>query len=307
MSLKVPTTMLGFWLVALLGWWVFAFAPFFEGGPSPTWLTDAQNACFGTMENGLPDTYGWMVLLLAPGSFFVGLWITWYHDLIHDLKALTKTPQGRALIAVSVSAILVTATLVGIKIQKGIQISTFNYASGFGGDLPESYPQTQNKAPEFSLINQEGKTLTLTSFQGQPFLLTFAFAHCQTVCPMLVEQAKAAQKQLGTAITLPLVVITLDPHRDTPGSLPALAKKWTLPNGSHVLSGSVSEVEKTIKEYNIPTERDEKTGDVTHPAISYIINAQGEIAYTFNNAPPLWLAQAVRRLSGGISSHSSNQ
>ena len=41
-------------------------------------------------------------------------------------------------------------------------------------------------------------------------LVTFAFGHCGTVCPTLVHDLLAARAR-GRHLTLPLVIVTLDP------------------------------------------------------------------------------------------------
>src|SRR5690606_31407457 len=93
-----------------------------------------------------------------------------------------------------------------------------------------------------------------------------------------------------------VLVVTLDPWRDTPKALPFLAKKWELPEYAHVLSGPIDEVLSVLEKYHVPYERNELTGEVTHPALTYIIQKGDTIAYMFNNVPKHWLIQAVQRL-----------
>ncbi|NUM89244.1 MAG: SCO family protein [Bdellovibrionales bacterium] len=293
---RAPLLLLLFWIAATLGWWAFAFAPV---SASHEWFTAARNACFGTLENGLPDTYGWMVLILAPGSIFIGLLVTWYDDLKSGLLGLLRQNRGVAIVAVVALAILAEGWMVARKIQEGIRISTMSFRSDEPGELPSEYPRTAIIPREFDLVNQHGQRVKLADLRGKVVLLTFAFAHCQTVCPMLVQQAIEGLDGLDPR-KFHLVVITLDPWRDTPKSLPSLAKKWDLPENSWVLSGKVQEVENTIKSFQIPYERDVKSGDVTHPAMTFVIGTDGKLAYTFNNAPPAWLRAASERLAGAV-------
>ena len=41
--------------------------------------------------------------------------------------------------------------------------------------------------------------------------------------------------------------------------------------------------------------RNEKTGDIIHPALVYVISPESKITYTFNNPSPKWLSQAVQK------------
>jgi cytochrome oxidase Cu insertion factor (SCO1/SenC/PrrC family) len=125
-------------------------------------------------------------------------------------------------------------------------------------------------------------------------VLTFVFAHCASLCPVLVETVKRAVE--GDARTAVLLV-TLDPWRDTPSALPALARDWRLPPSAHVLSArSADDVVRVTRAYAVPFARDEATGDVAHPGLVFVVDASGRLAYTFNNPPAAWLRQAVSRV-----------
>src|SRR5262249_31944834 len=76
--------------------------------------------------------------------------------------------------------------------------------------------------PTFSLTNQNGERISLDTFRGQPFVLTFVFTRCPVpnFCPRMsnnFEELQAAIKAgSGTVATTRLLSITLDPDYDTP-------------------------------------------------------------------------------------------
>src|SRR5690606_20709263 len=102
--LLAPFTMFVVWLMATLLWWALAFMP--TSGPTPEWLAAARNVCFGTLENGLPDTYGWMLLTLGPASFLVGLAITWNRELVQTFKTLMRVKMGLVFVVLMLLAVL---------------------------------------------------------------------------------------------------------------------------------------------------------------------------------------------------------
>jgi cytochrome oxidase Cu insertion factor (SCO1/SenC/PrrC family) len=94
-----------------------------------------------------------------------------------------------------------------------------------------------------------------------------------------------------------VLLVTLDPWRDTPSALPGIAARWSIPEGFHVLSsGRAQEVVDVIRAYGVPFERDERTGDIAHPGLVFLIDAGGRLAYTFNNPPPTWIREGLGRL-----------
>jgi cytochrome oxidase Cu insertion factor (SCO1/SenC/PrrC family) len=48
----------------------------------------------------------------------------------------------------------------------------------------------------------------------------------------------------------------------------------------------------------VPFTRDERTGDIAHPGLVFLVDADGRLAYTFSNPSPAWLREALRRLGG---------
>lgn len=294
---RVPLTMLTIWLTATLLWWGLAFAP--SSGPTPQWLETARQVCFGTLENGLPDTSGWMLLILGPLSFLIGFLVAWSDEVSNSLKFLARRNSGRV-------ALLVAGLLVGWetswvykKVRTGIEITNMDFEVKSGEPLPDAYPVLNQPASDFDLIDQSGARISPKSFGGKTVLLTFAFAHCKTICPAIINQNAIVLKDLD-GYPVELLIITLDPWRDTPATLASMAKKWKLPPNAHVLSGNVPEVIRVLNNYNVPWKRDEKTGDVSHPALTYVIHPNGTISYAFSNAPGTWLIEAVKRVQGTL-------
>jgi protein SCO1/2 len=136
--------------------------------------------------------------------------------------------------------------------------------------------------------------VTLDAFRGRPVIVTFAFAHCATVCPLIVSEVLDARRQIEAARPA-ILVVTLDPWRDTPGRLPSIAEAWKLDGDAHVLSGAPDAVERTLNAWRVPRTRNMKTGDVLHPAIIYIVSADGRITYVLNGGADA-IASAVRAL-----------
>jgi cytochrome oxidase Cu insertion factor (SCO1/SenC/PrrC family) len=147
--------------------------------------------------------------------------------------------------------------------------------------VPASYPRLDRIPAALDLVDQYGARFELSSQRGTRILLTFAYAHCETVCPLVVRNALEARSL--TAGRAPMIVIvTLDPWRDTPERLPSLARQWKLGPRDRVLSGTVENVRRALADWNVPIQRDERTGELVHLALLYVIDAGGRIAYAPN-------------------------
>jgi protein SCO1/2 len=281
------------WVAATLFWWAFAFAPL-PSAPPP-WLAAARAACFGASASGLPDAAGWMMLTLAPAMLLIAIVVLWGREVRSALAATLRARPGRVLIAVlalvaGAQAAWVASRIVTAARIEGIAITPASASARLAPD----YPRQHLPAPDFALVDQHGVPLGPGALRGRPIVLTFVFAHCATLCPVVVETVKQA-----TAGTDPPVVllVTLDPWRDTPSSLPALAKRWSLPPHAHILSAArAPDVLAVAGAYAVPFERNETTGDIAHPPLVFVIDRDGRLAYTFNNPPVEWIAQALVRI-----------
>lgn len=278
------------WLLVTLAWWALAFAPL----PVPAeWLASARAVCFGATPDGLPDTWGWMLLVMGPLSLLAFLAAVWGRELLSSARFLAARTYGLvALVALAVGPLL-GLLWVGERVAAARQVSS--YAPG-EEPLPETYPRSAQPAPPFSLVDQRGETVSLATFAGRPALVGFAYAHCQTVCPVVVSTLREADAALAGEV--PVLLVTLDPRRDTPGRLPALAAEWQLAamGEARLVSGEVDAVESMLAAWNVPIARDEQTGEISHPALVYVLDGEGRLAYAFTNPPASWLVEAVRRI-----------
>ena len=269
---------LAFLLLVSAAWWAFALWP--ASGAPADWLVRARYVCFNVGPSGLPDASGWLLLVGQPIGMLAALMAIWGAAVRSGLRRLAAGTSGRLLLGTCVLALGVGLTAAGARVAgaRG-DGSTFSVAPA----LPDTYPRLDRTAPALGLVDQSGERLELEALRGRPALVTFAFAHCEAVCPAVVRQVVAAQRALAAGAApgrVPrVVVVTLDPWRDTPSRLPSLAKDYELGADAFVLSGEVEEVNALLDRWNVARGRDEKTGEVAHPPLVYVLDAEGRIAF----------------------------
>ncbi len=79
--------------------------------------------------------------------------------------------------------------------------------------------QNPNPVPAFELVDQRGAPVDETVFEGQWDLVFFGFTHCPDICPTTLQVLAAAQSALREQGVSPLpriVLVSVDPERDTP-------------------------------------------------------------------------------------------
>jgi protein SCO1/2 len=274
-------------LVVTAAWWALALWP--AGDATPAWVLRTREACFGRTLSGLPDAGGWILLIGQPLGMVGFLAIAWGTELRAGWALATSRVAGQ--LATGAVMALVVAGLSGAVVR--VRTAGMEPFSTGAGEVAAQLTRVNDAAPALALTDQSGRQVTLESFRGRPVLVGFAFAHCETVCPLIVSDMLGAQRSLEG---LPAVVIvTLDPWRDTPSRLPSMAERWGLPAGAHVLSGPAAAVERTLNAWRVPRVRNEKTGDIVHPSMVYVVGRDGRIVYAVSGGAEA-MAAAVRAL-----------
>jgi protein SCO1/2 len=258
-------------LAVTAAWWMLALWP--AGAIEPAWLVRTRAACFGSGPDGLPDAGGWILLIGEPLGMLVMLGALWGRSLRRDLRWIRdRRPAAIGAMLLAAAAFTGFATLA-VRLTQAVVARRGTAIEVAGTALRVDRPP-----PSMKLIDQYGRQTSLTDFRGRVVLLTFAYGHCATVCPSLVSNLQAARRMTKWS-DVALVVVTLDPWRDTPDRLPALAEHWGLAPGDRVLSGSVSEVEAALNELGIGWRRNDTNGDVDHGTAVMILDAHGRIAW----------------------------
>lgn len=267
-----------FFLVAVTaGWWALALWP--SADAPPEWLARTRLVCFDAGPDGLPGPSGWLLLIGQPIGMVAVLMVVWGDSVRAGLRALARPVWGKALLA---------STVVGLGVglvAAAERVASAGSRAGLVAEepLPDTYPRLDRPAPAISLLDQHGERVDVASLRGRPALVTFAFGSCETVCPAVVKQTLDARDALrasgGEPAAPRVVIVSLDPWRDTPSRLAHLAAHWQLDADAHVVTGPVDAVEAVLDGWNVARERNPKTGDVVHPPLVYVLDGAGRIAF----------------------------
>jgi protein SCO1/2 len=104
------------------------------------------------------------------------------------------------------------------------------------------------QVPDFSLTDQQGRTVSKRDLLGKPWVANFVFTRCPTVCPLLTAKFKALQGKVALPTgEVEYVSFSVDPEHDTPEVLAAYAAKYGAdPAQWRFLTGPLGTMEKTI-------------------------------------------------------------
>lgn len=154
----------------------------------------------------------------------------------------------------------------------------------------------------FTLVNQDGETVTDEDFRGQAMLIYFGFTYCPDICPFSLQTMDAALAQLDEAerALVQPILISVDPRRDTPEALAAYVQSDAFPDGLIGLTGTPEQVARVAEEYRvIYRETEEGQEDesylVDHTSFIYLMDFEGEFVTVFSHGhTPQAIADALQ-------------
>jgi protein SCO1/2 len=85
--------------------------------------------------------------------------------------------------------------------------------------LWKAFGPKASTAPDFTLIDQNGRPFTLSALHGHPVVLFFGYTHCPDVCPTTLAHIARAVRTPGVPNDVHVAFITVDPQRDSPALL----------------------------------------------------------------------------------------
>jgi protein SCO1 len=133
-------------------------------------------------------------------------------------------------------------------------------------------------APRIRLDDARGGTFDTRSLAGGPYLVTFLYANCPDVCPLIGAQLHDTLARLGDdARRVAVVAVSVDPRGDTPAAVRAWLTRQREPREFHYLIGSQRELTPVWRawyaEPQIPGDPES-----AHTAIVWVVDAGGRLA-----------------------------
>jgi len=177
------------------------------------------------------------------------------------------------IIAIALGMALAAGTFTALRMQAPAQPQSALV-------LPDPDP-----VPEFSLVDQHGLPVDQTVFEGQWDLVFFGFTHCPDICPATLQVLAAAKSALQAKGQSPLpriVLVSVDPERDTPEVLGQYVDYFG--EGNLGITGQLDELSKLTSGLGIYFEKRPVDGDnysVDHSTAVLVINPDGDFEALF--------------------------
>jgi protein SCO1/2 len=152
--------------------------------------------------------------------------------------------------------------------------------------LPRTAPSKLligDKIPDFSLLDQSEKTVSLSDFHGKVVVVDFIYTRCPLpdVCPRLSANFASVSKKLRGR-DVEFLSITVDPQFDTPAVLSEYARRWQAGEAWKFLTGSSEKIQEVAALFGLVYWPEE--GSITHTVATAVIGRDGTLAAKIDGA-----------------------
>jgi protein SCO1/2 len=107
---------------------------------------------------------------------------------------------------------------------------------------------TLGQVGAFSLVDEQGRTVTADTLRGKVWVAAFFFTRCPTICPRITRRMRALQVATSASQpSLSLVSFSVDPENDTPPVLLEYAQHYGADLHTwSFLTGDLAVVKRTV-------------------------------------------------------------
>jgi protein SCO1/2 len=164
-------------------------------------------------------------------------------------------------------------------------------ARAAGGDPPKSLYHLDAK-----LTSQAGQPHGFDVYRGHPVLVTMFYGSCQATCPLIIDTLRATERAIpaGQRAGLRVLMISIDPQRDTPAALHAIAEERHIDSARWTLAHADAATVRTIAALLNVQYRQLPSGEFNHSTVITLLSPAGEIEATtsaLGHADPALIAQ----------------
>ena len=154
------------------------------------------------------------------------------------------------------------------------------------------------EAPGFTLTDQHGKEISLSSLRGQVTVLTFLYSTCGAPCVVIAQQIRGALNELPKPV--PVLIVSADPQGDTPASVMHFLAQVSLTGRVHYLSGTPAQLRAVWKAYKAVPASAGRSAFATYASV-LLIDAKGDerVLFQSEELTPEALSHDIGKLQDG--------
>lgn len=154
----------------------------------------------------------------------------------------------------------------------------------------------------FTFEDQNGRPFHSNQLEGEPWIASFLFTNCETVCPPMTKELASLKDTLKKVdLDITFVSFSVDPHIDTPKKVKEFLSQFTEDQENwHFLTGySQERIEQfALENFQTIVQKPPHSSQVIHGTNFFLVNGKGQVIGEYSYTDEGYLKELLEDLKG---------
>ncbi len=160
---------------------------------------------------------------------------------------------------------------------------TASHHADHSADFEGGLVTPRRQAPPLMLEDVNGTSVDIRDLRGHPVLVTFVYANCPDVCPLIMSNLRQVRQDAGAlGRQMRVIAVSVDPKGDTPAVVRRFLEARHVEGFVDYLIGSRAQLEPVWKAWSVAEQVDKTDPElIEHSALIYGVTAGGELVTAY--------------------------
>ncbi len=137
-------------------------------------------------------------------------------------------------------------------------------------------------APRLVGTDERGRRVDLRDLKGRPVLVTFVYASCPDVCPLIMTNLRRVRETSDIGRDLRVIAVSVDPKGDTAPVVQRFLQRQRVGGFVDYVIGDRPELERLWSDWQVATQVPKDNPElIEHSSLIYGVTASGKLATAY--------------------------
>jgi len=138
------------------------------------------------------------------------------------------------------------------------------------------------EAPPLVGKDIDGKTVDIRDLKGHPVLVTFVYANCPDVCPLIMTNLRQVREKSDLGKQMRVIAVSVDPKGDTVPTVRKFLQRQRVGSFVDYVVGDRAQLEPLWSDWQVATQVPKDNPElIEHSSLIYGVTASGELATAY--------------------------
>ncbi|WP_406685447.1 SCO family protein [Seonamhaeicola sp. MEBiC1930] len=205
-----------------------------------------------------------------------------------------------AIVFTAISVIIIALIYNTLNVYQPLPVYQPNMVSTELVDSTIQYKKKYHKIADFSLVNQNGDTVTQKNYENKIYVADFFFTTCRTICPIMTKNMADVQKEILNDDEVMLLSHSVTPEIDTVAQLKKYAvNKGVIDSKWNLVTGDKKQIYRLARQSYLAV-KDQGDGgpfDMVHTENFMLIDKKRQIRGFYDGTNPEEIKQLLEDIS----------